>query len=71
MYNVHVMILRGVMMYSLYISSYGAKENQEVVDKVIKAVDDDNGGPAKCPWTHAQLKGRHYENLNVFFGTMK
>ncbi|XP_031557645.1 uncharacterized protein LOC116294229 isoform X2 [Actinia tenebrosa] len=36
--------------------SYGAKENQDIVEKVIQAVDGDNGGCDKCPWTHAQLK---------------
>jgi hypothetical protein len=51
--NVYVII-----MYYLKIHSYGAKENQDIVEQVIQAVDADNGGATKCPWTHAQLKGK-------------
>ena len=49
------MLLKKIVSYLKI--SYDAKENMDVVKKVIEAVEKDNGGQEKCPWSHAQLKG--------------
>lgn len=40
--------------------SYSAKKNQDVVGKIIQEIEHVNGGKDKCPWSHAQLRGKKF-----------
>ncbi|KAK3716258.1 hypothetical protein QZH41_008149 [Actinostola sp. cb2023] len=42
------------------LTSFGAKENKEIIEKVSVAVMADHGGPAKCQWSNAQLRAKRH-----------